>query len=172
MGLRVLLDVSALLLEPFSREGAGGLPGLSLVVQGSFWGVSSEWISPVRILDWLGGSGSLGYFEVKGRVLTVMRLTSRLSLFRENWALSTRSLSLLVSKLLEGICGCWILEITIVSCKKKCEKSFHNNYIKFCLFFLRPVKFPCCELAGLHSKATIYMFICIKQKTHSWNNFL
>ena len=50
-------------------------------------------------LGWLGGSGSLGYFEVKGRVLTVMRLTSRLSLFRENWALSIRSLSLLVSSL-------------------------------------------------------------------------
>ena len=33
---------SALLLEPFSREGVGGLRGLSLVVQGSFWGVSSE----------------------------------------------------------------------------------------------------------------------------------
>ena len=32
------------------------------------------------------------------RVLTVMQLTSRLSLFRENWALSIRSLSLLVSK--------------------------------------------------------------------------
>ena len=42
MGLRVLLDVSALLLEPFSREGVGGLRGLSLVVQVSFWGVSSE----------------------------------------------------------------------------------------------------------------------------------
>ena len=42
VGLRVLLDVSALLLEPFSREGVGGLRGLSLVVQGSFWGVSSE----------------------------------------------------------------------------------------------------------------------------------
>ena len=41
MGLRVLLDVSALLLEPFSREEAGGLRGLSLVVQGSFWEVSS-----------------------------------------------------------------------------------------------------------------------------------
>ena len=38
----------------------------------------------------------MGYFEVKGRVLTVLRLTSRLSLFRKNWALSTRSLSLLV----------------------------------------------------------------------------
>ena len=36
----------------------------------------------------------MGYFEVKGRVLTVMRLTSRLSLFRENGALSIRSLSL------------------------------------------------------------------------------
>ena len=81
----------------FSREGAGGLRGLSLVVQGSFWGVSSEWISLVRILGGLGGSGSLGYFEVKGRVLTAMRLTSRLSLFRKNWALSIRSLSLLVS---------------------------------------------------------------------------
>ena len=81
MGLRVLLDVLALLLEPFSREGAGGLRGLSLVVQGSFWGVSSERISPVRTLVGLGSSGSLGYFEVKGRVLTVMRLTSRVSLF-------------------------------------------------------------------------------------------
>ena len=42
MGLRVLLDVSALLLEPFSRERVGGVGGLSLVVRGSFWGVSSE----------------------------------------------------------------------------------------------------------------------------------
>ena len=42
MGLRVLLDVSALLLEPFSREGVGGLCGLRLVVLGSFCGVSSE----------------------------------------------------------------------------------------------------------------------------------
>ena len=42
MGLRVLLDVSALLLGPFSREGVSGLGGLSLVVQGSFLGVSSE----------------------------------------------------------------------------------------------------------------------------------
>ena len=42
VGLRVLLEVSALLLEPFSREGAGGLRGLSLVVQGLFWRVSSE----------------------------------------------------------------------------------------------------------------------------------
>ena len=32
VGLRVLLNVSALLLEPFSREGTGGLRGLSLVV--------------------------------------------------------------------------------------------------------------------------------------------
>ena len=38
----------------------------------------------------------MGYFEVKGRVLTVMRLTSRLSLFRKNWALSIR-LQLLTS---------------------------------------------------------------------------
>ena len=76
MGLRVLLDVSALLLEPFSREGVGGLRGLSLVVQSSFWGVSSEWISPIRTLGGLGRSGSLGYFVVKGRVLTVMWLTS------------------------------------------------------------------------------------------------
>ena len=37
VGLRVLLDVSALLLEPFSREGVGGLRGLNLVVQGSFY---------------------------------------------------------------------------------------------------------------------------------------
>ena len=29
MGLRVLLDVSALLLEPFSREGVGGPRGLT-----------------------------------------------------------------------------------------------------------------------------------------------
>ena len=42
MGLRVLLDVSVLLLEPFSRERVGGLRGLSLVVQGPFWGMSSE----------------------------------------------------------------------------------------------------------------------------------
>ena len=34
----------------------------------------------------------MGYFVVKGRVLTVMRLTSRLSLFRENWALYICSL--------------------------------------------------------------------------------
>ena len=31
MGLRVLVDVAALLLEQFSREGVGGLRGLSLV---------------------------------------------------------------------------------------------------------------------------------------------
>ena len=44
-------------------------------------------------LGCLGGPGSMGYFEGKGRVITVMRLTSILSLFRKNWALSIRSSS-------------------------------------------------------------------------------
>ena len=56
-----------------------------------------EFLQSEHLVGWLGGSGSLGYFEVKGRVLTVMRLTSRLSLFRKNRALSTRSLWLLAS---------------------------------------------------------------------------
>ena len=53
MGLRVLLDVSALLLEPFSREGVGGLPGLSLVVQVCFGEcLLSEFLQSEHLVGW------------------------------------------------------------------------------------------------------------------------
>ena len=77
MGLRVLLDVSALLLEPFSREGAVvyvvlaslsrvrfGECLLSEFLQSEYlvgWEVQEVW-DIFKILGGLGGLGSLGYF--------------------------------------------------------------------------------------------------------------